>query len=298
MYSPITAPFSCFPPPTPVGGGAGTGLPDPMQSCMVGAEETPLIARQVWVMGLEFGAPPWSQTPSPWYNLTQLISFQLPQTFQQPESPQPPPPGNVVCDGASNEHGGEGHLSPPTEAVQVALGTLGVASVAMPSAVPAKQDQDWLSGQQHPVCVDKGLGNANHQQSGAPALGPHRSLPVREADAPRRNEPEENFYVSTESPLRLEEAARGGGPQLPDSLPQNRAGPSSEQLDGEQKRVGMLQTVGRDGGGFPSWQVQVATVLMGRKVLLGEDGEWQRRCWHGAGLRQEAMGSLPKNGGS
>lgn len=180
----------------------------------------------------------------------------------------------------------------------MAPGTLGVASMATPSAVPAKQDQDWLSDHQHPVCVDKGFGNSNHLHSGVPGSGPHRSLPAREADAPRRNEPEENFYVSMESPPRLEEAARGGGPQPPDSLPQNQAGPSSEQLDGEQKRIGIPQKGGRDGGGFSSWQVQVATVLMGLKVLLGEDGEWQRRCWHGTGLRQEALGSLLKNGGS
>ncbi|NWR62317.1 MAVS protein, partial [Bucorvus abyssinicus] len=175
------------------------------------------------------------------------VQESLPQTFLQPESRQPPPPGSVVHDGASNEHGREGLLSPPTEAVQVAPGTPGVASVAMPSAVPAKQDRDWLSGQQHPVCVDKCFGNASHLHSGTPGSGPHQSLPAREADAPCRNEPEENFYVSTESPPRLEEAARVVGPQHPNSLPQNQAGPSSEQLDGEQKRIGMLQKGGRDG---------------------------------------------------
>uniref|UniRef100_A0A8C0IFV0 Caspase recruitment domain-containing protein n=1 Tax=Bubo bubo TaxID=30461 RepID=A0A8C0IFV0_BUBBB len=224
-----------------------------------------LIARLAWVTGSGFGAPQWSQTPSSCHSaLTQLISFQLPKNLQQ-ESPQPLPPGSTVCDG-------EGHLLHPVEAAQVAAGTPEVAIVAVPSSVPPERGRDWLSRQQHPVCVDNGcFGNANHLHCGTPGLGLHRSLPQRDAGLARsseqlRNEPQEDSYISTESSPRLEEAAHREEPQPPDSLPKNQDVPSSklserpgssvdvrsplliqQQFDAEQKRVRMLQEDGEDG---------------------------------------------------
>ncbi|NWS56837.1 MAVS protein, partial [Chunga burmeisteri] len=196
----------------------------------------------------------------------------LPKTILEQETPRPPPPGSTVCDSVSNSHGREGHLSHPIEAVQVAAATSVADSVAVPSAVPPKWGQDWLSRQQHPVFVDNGcFGNANHLHRGMPGLGLGRSLPLRDAGVAQspeqpRNEPEEDFYVSTESLPRLEEAARSRGLQPPSSLPKNQAVPSSEhsqppgsfvdvrsplliqqQFDAEQKRAEMLQEHGGDG---------------------------------------------------
>ncbi|XP_050751856.1 LOW QUALITY PROTEIN: mitochondrial antiviral-signaling protein [Gymnogyps californianus] len=198
------------------------------------------------------------------------VQESLSKNLLEQENPRPPPPGSVVRDGASDGHGGEGHLPHPIEAVQAAAGTPGAASVAVPSAAP-ERGRDWLSRQQHPVCVDNGcFGNANHLHRGAPALGLGRSLPPRDAGSARsaeqpRNEPEEDSYVSTEMPSRLEETARSGGPQPPDSLPENQAVPGSghgeppgsfvdvrsplliqQQFEAEQKRVGMLQEDGGD----------------------------------------------------
>ncbi|KAM9236204.1 mitochondrial antiviral-signaling protein [Leptosomus discolor] len=153
----------------------------------------------------------------------------LPKNLLEQESSQPPPPESPVRDGASDGHGREGHLSHPFEAVQVAAGTPKAASVAVPSAVPTEQGRDWLSRQQHPVCVDNGcFGNANHLRRGTPGLGLGRSLPPRDVSSARspqqrRNEPEENFYISTELPPRLQETARSEGPQPPDSLPKIQA---------------------------------------------------------------------------
>ncbi|KAF1554425.1 hypothetical protein FQV20_0014464, partial [Eudyptula albosignata] len=166
-----------------------------------------------------------------------------------------------------------------------AAGTPGAASVAVPSAAPPEWGRDWLSRQQHPVCVDNGcFGNANHLHRSAPGLGLGRSLLLRDAGgsahSPKqpRNEPEEDFYVSTESPLRLEETARSGGPQPPDSQPKQKAVPGSEhseppgsfvdvrsplliqqQFDVEQKRVGMLQEHGGDGDTWLETTTLVAT---------------------------------------
>ncbi|KAF1652825.1 Mitochondrial antiviral-signaling protein, partial [Aptenodytes patagonicus] len=200
------------------------------------------------------------------------VQESLPKNLLEQESPQLPPPGSGVHDGVSDGHSREGHPLHPIEAAPVAAGTPGAASVAVPSAAPPEWGQDWLSRQQHPVCVDNGcFGNANHLHRGAPGLGLGRSLLLRDAGSARspkqpRNEPEEDFYVSTESPLRLEEAARSGGPQPPDSQPKQKAVPGSEhseppgsfvdvrsplliqqQFDVEQKQVGMLQEHGGDG---------------------------------------------------
>lgn len=165
------------------------------------------------------------------------------------------------------------------------------ASMAVPSAAPPEQGRDWLSRQQHPVCVDNGcFGNANHLHRGAPGLGLGRSLLPRDAGVARspeqpRNEPEEDFYVSTESPPRLEETAHSRGQQTPNSLSKKQTVPSSEhgeppgsfvdvlsplliqqQFDAEQKQVRMLREHRGDEGEFASQQFCVATVLMGSRV--------------------------------
>ncbi|XP_072719460.1 mitochondrial antiviral-signaling protein [Ciconia boyciana] len=198
------------------------------------------------------------------------VQESLPKKLLEKESPQPPPPGSAVRDGVSDGHSGEGNLH-PTEAVQAAVGTPGAASVVVPSAAAPERGRDWLSRQQHPVCVDNGcFGNANHLHRGAPGLGLGRSLPPRDAGTARspeqpRNEPEEDFYISTASSPRLEETACSGGPQPPDSPPRKQAVPSSEhgkppgsfvdvrsplliqqQFDAEQKRVEMLREHGGD----------------------------------------------------
>ncbi|NXR06072.1 MAVS protein, partial [Semnornis frantzii] len=187
------------------------------------------------------------------------VQESLSKTLPEQESPQALASRSVVGDGASHGNSGKGHLPQPTEGAQVAAGPLGAASMGVPSAVPAEQPQSWLSRPQHPVCVDNGcFGNAKHLQRGAPGLG----LPARRQDTARRpeppsNEPQEDSYISTESPLRLEGAACSGGLRPPDSTPENQAAPSSEppgslvdvrsplliqqQADGEQKQDGMLQ---------------------------------------------------------
>ncbi|KAF1482197.1 Mitochondrial antiviral-signaling protein, partial [Pygoscelis antarcticus] len=212
------------------------------------------------------------------------VQESLPKNLLEQESARSPPPGSAVRDGVSDGHGREGHPLHPIEVAPVAAGTLGAASVAVPSAAPPEWGQDWLSRQQHPVCVDNGcFGNANHLHRGAPGLGLGRSLPLRDAGSARspkqpRNEPEEDFYISTESPLRLEETARSGGPQPPDSQPKQKAVPGSEhseppgsfvdvrsplliqqQFDVEQKRVGMLREHGGDGDTWMETTTPVAT---------------------------------------
>ncbi|NXT23885.1 MAVS protein, partial [Syrrhaptes paradoxus] len=193
------------------------------------------------------------------------VQESLPKNLQQ-DSPWPPPPGSTVRDEGSDGHGRKEHLPHPIEAVQVAAGTPGAASVAVPSAVPPEWGWDWLSRSQQPVCVDNGcFGNANHLHRSTPGLGLSRSFPLRDAGAPRspsqpRNEPQEDVYISTESPPTLEEPARRGGLQPPDSPPKNQAVPGAmrdeppgssvdvrsplliqQQFDAEQKRVRMLQ---------------------------------------------------------
>ncbi|KFV90139.1 PREDICTED: mitochondrial antiviral-signaling protein [Eurypyga helias] len=161
------------------------------------------------------------------------VQESLPKALDQ-ESPRPPPLGSVVCDGVSDGHGEERHLSHPIEAAQAATETSRTASAAMPSAAPPEGARDWLSHQQHPVCVRNGcFGNANHLHRGVPGLGLSRSLPLRDACSARspeqpRNEPEENFYVSTESPLVRENTACSGGPQPTRSLPKSQAVPGPE----------------------------------------------------------------------
>ncbi|NXV14208.1 MAVS protein, partial [Cepphus grylle] len=194
------------------------------------------------------------------------VQESLPKNLLEQESPLPPPPGSIVHDGVSDGRSGEGHLPHPTKATQVSAGTPVAASVAVPSAATPEWGQDWLNRQQHPVCVDNGcFGNANHLQRGAPRLGLGRSLLPRDtgvACSPEqpRNEPEEDVYISTVSPPRLEETARSTGQQPPNSLSKKPAVPSSEhgetpgsfvdvrsplliqqQFDAEQKQVRMLQ---------------------------------------------------------
>ncbi|NWX10625.1 MAVS protein, partial [Caloenas nicobarica] len=213
------------------------------------------------------------------------VQESLPKKLEQ-ESPQPPPPGSTVHDGSSDGHDGEGHLPHPTEAVQVAAGPPRAGTVAVPSAATPDQGRDWLSRQQHPVCVDNGcFGNANHLHRGAPGLGLGSSLLPRAAGAaggPQqpRNEPEENFYISTELPPRPEESARSGGLQPPDSPPKKQAVPDSEhdrppssfvdvraplliqqQFDAEQKRVEMLQEHEGDRDSSTETTTLVATLV-------------------------------------
>ncbi|NWR90563.1 MAVS protein, partial [Furnarius figulus] len=189
------------------------------------------------------------------------VQESLPKKLLQQESPRPTPPGSTVHDGASNGHGPEGPLSHPTEATQGSVGTPGVTSVTVPSAVPPEQGRDWLS--RRPVCVDNGcFGNANHLHRGTPGLALGKAAPSREPSVTHspeqpRNEPEEHSDVSTEFPPRLEGAAHGVGQQLPNSLPKKQPvlcsePPSSfvdvrsplliqEQFDAEKKQVRMLQ---------------------------------------------------------
>ncbi|KFO80570.1 Mitochondrial antiviral-signaling protein [Cuculus canorus] len=195
------------------------------------------------------------------------VQESLPKNLLDQESPRPPPPGSMVCDGVSD--GGEGHLPHPIKAVEVAAGPPVAGSVATPSPDPPERGRDWLGRQQHPVCVDNGyFGNANHLHRGSPALGLGRSFAPRNMGAARRNkqprnEPEENSYISTESPLRLEEAARSKEPQPPATPPKKQAVPGFEnceplgsfvdvrsplliqqQFDAEQKQIRMLQERG------------------------------------------------------
>ncbi|NXP10599.1 MAVS protein, partial [Thinocorus orbignyianus] len=195
------------------------------------------------------------------------VQESLSKDVLEKESSWRPPPGNIVRDGASDGHSGEGNLLHPTKATQFAAGTSVTASAAVPSVAPSEWGRDWLSRQQHPVCVDNGcFGNANHLQGGALGLGLGRSLPPRDTGVARspeqpRNEPEEDVYVSSESLLRLQETARSGGQQQPpNSLSNKQAVPSSEhgepqsssvdvrsplliqqQFDAEQKQVRMLR---------------------------------------------------------
>ncbi|XP_014791603.1 PREDICTED: mitochondrial antiviral-signaling protein isoform X2 [Calidris pugnax] len=212
------------------------------------------------------------------------VQESLSKNVLEQESSQPPPPGSMVHDGASDGHSGEGHLLHPTKAPQVAAGTPVAASVAVPSAAPSEWGRDWLSRQQHPVCVDNGcFGNANHLHRGAPSLGLGRSLLPRDtgvAHSPEqpRNEPEENVYVSTGSLPRLEETAHSGGQQPPNSLPKKQAvsgpehgePPSSfvdvrsplliqQQFDAEQKQVMMLREHRGDEGTRMETATPVAT---------------------------------------
>ncbi|XP_054247394.1 mitochondrial antiviral-signaling protein [Indicator indicator] len=196
------------------------------------------------------------------------VQESLSKTLPDQESPQPPLPGSTVCDGTSNGNSREGHLLQPTEA------THGAASMDVALAVHPEQGQAWLSRPQHPVCVDNGcFGNANHLQRGAPGLG----LPARQPGAahhplPPRNEPQEDSYISTESP-------RGEGLQPSDSTPKNQAVPSSEppgsfvdvrsplliqqQFDVEQKQIRMEEDGGagqqEDGGDTADTRMETAT---------------------------------------
>ncbi|XP_029877336.1 mitochondrial antiviral-signaling protein [Aquila chrysaetos chrysaetos] len=238
------------------------------------------------------------------------VQESLPKNLEQ-ESLQPPPLGSAACDGASDGHSGEKRFPHPIEATQVAVGTPGAGSVAVPLTAPPERGRDWLSRQQHPVCVDNGcFGNANHLHRGAPGLGLGRSLPPRYVGSARspeqpRNEPEEDFYASTESPPRLEEAARSEGPQPPDSLPKKQVVPGSEhgeapgsfvdvrsplliqqQFDAEQKQVGKLREDRGDGDtqmettiaittpasrdAAPSWDTSLKPPVQERKLPAGE----------------------------
>ncbi|NXJ27008.1 MAVS protein, partial [Dicrurus megarhynchus] len=145
------------------------------------------------------------------------VQESLPKKLPEQESPRPIPPGSKVHGGASGGHSGEGSPSHPAGAVPVSAGT-------------PEQGRDWLS--RRPVCVDNGFfGNANHLHRSTPGLALGRSVPSRDAGAAGspeqpRNEPEENSDISTESPPRLEGAARGVGQQPPNSTPKKQPVPS------------------------------------------------------------------------
>ncbi|NXS52296.1 MAVS protein, partial [Brachypteracias leptosomus] len=237
------------------------------------------------------------------------VQESLPKTLLEPESPRPPPLGSTVHDGASDGHGGDGHLPHPSKATQVASETPRTVTMAVPSSAPPEQGgQAWLSRPQHPVCVDNGcFGNANHLQRGAPGLGLRGSLPPREvgaAPSPKQphNEPEENSYVSTVSPPRLEETSHTREMQPPSSPPNKQAAASSaeppssfvdvrsplliqQQFDAEQKLVRMLQE-SRDGdtqmesttpvatlvprAASPSWDTSLKPPVQEEKPLVGQ----------------------------
>uniref|UniRef100_A0A8B9NJH3 Caspase recruitment domain-containing protein n=1 Tax=Accipiter nisus TaxID=211598 RepID=A0A8B9NJH3_9AVES len=238
------------------------------------------------------------------------VQESLPKNLEQ-ESLHSPPLGSAVRDGASDGHSGEGHFLHPIEVTPVAVGTPRAGSVAVTSTAPPERGRDWLSRQQHPVCVDNGcFGNSNHLHRGAPGLGLGRSLLPRDTGSARspeqpRNEPEEDFYVSTESPPRLEETARSVGLQPPDSLPKKQVVPGSEhseppgsfvdvrsplliqqQFDAEQKRVGKLREDRGDGDtqmetttaittpasrdAVPSWDTSLKPPVQERKLPTGE----------------------------
>ncbi|KFP00692.1 Mitochondrial antiviral-signaling protein [Calypte anna] len=193
----------------------------------------------------------------------------LPKNHLEQESPQPPLP-------KSDGQGREEHLPHTIKTPQVAVGTPGAGNVAVPPAAPLEQGWDWLSCQQHPVCVDNGcFGNANHLHRGAPGLGLGRSLPPRDVGAAHspeqpKNEPQEDSYISTESPPRLEEeeeVSHGRRLQPPDSAVKKPSVTSSghseppgsfvdvrsplliqQQFEEEQKLRGMQREHGADGG--------------------------------------------------
>ncbi|XP_054028281.1 mitochondrial antiviral-signaling protein [Dryobates pubescens] len=196
------------------------------------------------------------------------VQESLSKALSEQESPQPPLPGSAVCDGTSTGNSSEGHLLRPTEA------TRGAASTDVASAAPAEQGQAWLSRRQQPVCVDNGcFGNAKHLQRGAPGLGlPARQPGTAPRPQPPLNEPQEDLYVSTESPPGLEGDAHGGGLQPSDATEKKQAVPSCEppgsfvdvrsplliqqQFDVEQKRGRMLQ---EDGGDTADTRMETAT---------------------------------------
>ncbi|XP_061207941.1 mitochondrial antiviral-signaling protein [Neopsephotus bourkii] len=199
------------------------------------------------------------------------VQESLPKILQQ-ETPQLPPPRSTVHDGVSTGHGTDGYRCDPTEVMQAPVRTPGTGSLSVASAVPSECGRDWLSRPQHPVCVDNGcFGNANHLHRGTPGLGLGRSHPPRDAEGAHspsqpRNEPQEDSYISTESPLKLEEATHSRGTQPLNSLPPKKAvsGPEhgehlgsfvdvrsplliQQQFDAEQKLVGMLREHRGDG---------------------------------------------------
>ncbi|KAM9378018.1 mitochondrial antiviral-signaling protein [Phaethornis superciliosus] len=197
----------------------------------------------------------------------------LPKNLLEQESPRPPLPRSL--DRASDGQGREEDLPHTIKTPEVAVGTPGAGNVAVPPAVPLEQGWDWLSCQQHPVCVDNGcFGNANHLHRGAPGLGLGRSLPPRDvgaADSPEqpRNEPQEDSYISMESPPRLEQEQEEvvvprGRLQVPDTPAKKPSVSSSEppgnlvdvqsplliqqQFEEEQKLSGMQREHGAGGG--------------------------------------------------
>ncbi|NXJ85067.1 MAVS protein, partial [Trogon melanurus] len=236
-----------FPGPNPA---LGAPLAEqPHQDLPVG-DRPPLLPRAATATSTDLDA----RTP---------VQESFPKNLEQ-ESPRPRPPGSTM----SNGHSGEGHLHSTEATLEIPK----AASTVLPLPTRPEPGRDWLSRQQHPVCVDNGrFGNANHLHHGTPGSGLHASLPRRDAGPARssqqpRNQPEEDFYISDDSRPRPEETARSGGSQPLASPPKNRAAPSSEhgeapgsfvdvrspllvqqQFDAEQKRIGMLQELGGDG---------------------------------------------------
>ncbi|KAM6269693.1 mitochondrial antiviral-signaling protein isoform 2-T2 [Porphyrio hochstetteri] len=228
------------------------------------------------------------------------VQESLPKKLLEHESPQPPPPRSTVHAGVSDGHSGEGHLPQPVESLQAGAGTPQTGSMALPSAELPKCGREWLSRQQHPVCVDNGcFGNANHLHRGVPSLGLGRSLPPRDAGAAHspeqpRNEPEENIYLSTASSLRTEETTRSGETQAHNSLPKTQAVPGSghsetqgsfmdvrsplliqQQFDAEQKLFKTLKEHRRDadalvpGDAFPSHDTSREAPVQEKKLSMG-----------------------------
>ncbi|XP_061849813.1 mitochondrial antiviral-signaling protein [Colius striatus] len=230
-------------------------------------------------------AHPPSLPPSTQLDARAPVQESLPKSFPEQESLQSPLPGSMVRAEVSDRHSGEGHLSHPT------MRAPGAGSVVVPPATPPEQGPAWLSRQQHPVCVDNGcFGNRNHLHRGAPGLGLGGCLQPRAVGAAcrpeqPRNQPEENFYLSTEAPPRLEETVCSRGPQPPASLPQNPSVPAREptgsfvdvrsplliqqQFDVEQKQVGMLPEH-RDGDPCLETSSSVST-LVARDASLSCD---------------------------
>ncbi|NXX83782.1 MAVS protein, partial [Urocolius indicus] len=222
------------------------------------------------------GHPP--LPPSTQLDARDPVQESLPKNFLEQDSVQSPLPGSTVHDEASDGCSGEEHLSPHT------VGAPGAGSVVVPPPTPPEQGPAWLSRQQHPVCVDNGcFGNANHLHRGAPGLGLGGCLQPRAVSAAHspeqpRNQPEENFYLSTESLPRLKETVCSRGPQPPASLPQKPSVPACEptgsfvdvrsplliqqQFDAEQKRVGMLPEHG-DGDTWMETSSSVNTLVPG-----------------------------------
>ncbi|NXU54091.1 MAVS protein, partial [Turnix velox] len=266
------APAAVFFPPA---GGGGRATVTSIGAQMPSPRSSPALAKQPHQDLAVINCPPFlpggDTVVSTNLDARAPVQESLPKNLPEQESPWLPLPKNTVYDGVSDGHSGEVHLPHPTKATQVTTGTPLAATVSVPSAATSECGREWLSRQQHPVCVDNGcFGNANHLQRGAPGLGLGRSPLLRDngvahSSEQPRNEPEEDVYISTESPPRPEEMPHSVEQQPPNSLSKKMAVPSSEhgdppgsfvdvrsplliqqQFDAKQKHVEVLQEHGRD----------------------------------------------------